>query len=428
MGGKKADEKHQSAEQLQQLISSRLSAGKLGLKKRRPPLGDRGAKAVATFLASGPGASTTCLNLSDNGIGVPGAQALAAALPGAAVTQLSLSGNPFGKLGGVALAHALAVAELSLVEVDLKGAQLGDVGGGAIGGALASNRRLRRLNLSSNAIGDSGAAQIAVGLRENCTLCVLNVRCNGIGQPGAEALAHVLCGENTNGGCTNRTLTELNLGANKGVSETTLQAVAAAVVRNRAPTAAAMLAETKLQAAANAGAVTLRRQGLGDPGTRALAEVLCDVNVTSLDVRNNEISVAGGELLAKAIQCCPSLTHISLAGNPLMLEGDSGKIGGIEDEPTEAAANGSNAVISSSGSNGDTARRIQGYTAVNALRRMACVGDGGGEWFRSISGRNLGDLGAEIVPASPWQPFSAIRLYCALLIAEQLIMNNFLVV
>lgn len=343
-----------SEEQRQQLLAElarRLSTdGKqLGLKKRK--LDDTGAAVLAEFLR-GPAARTlVALNLSDNRVESTGGVQVAQALASCSVlAKLSLAGNKLGCTAGVALAGVLTQSA-TLAELDLRACALGILASEALATALGSNQTLVRLNLGGNAVGDQGALLIAASLHRNCTLTTLNLRANSIGTAGGSALAEALQQANT-------TLTDLNLGAN-AADAVDLQRIEDSLARNRRPGPAALAAELAQQAAAGAGAVDLKKRALGDAGTAALCEALCDEKtscVTSLNLRRNDITEASALVLEHTVTNCAQLTFV-----------------GIQENPIISCAAG---------------LRVLGAAAVNKLRQEA---RNGGEWFRSVSDRGLGD-------------------------------------
>lgn len=343
-----------ATEQRQQLLAElarRLSADgqKLGLKKRK--LDDAGAAILAEFLRGPAGKGLVALNLSDNRVESTGGVQLASALALCPVlAKLSLAGNKLGCATGVALADTLTQSTV-LAELDLRGCALGAAASEALATALASNRTLVRLNLGGNAVGDRGALLLAATLHKNSTLTTLNLRANSIGRAGGSALADAVQQGNT-------TLTDLNLGAN-AAEVADLQRIEESLARNRRPGPAALAVELAQQAAAGAGAVDFKRRALGDAGTAALCEALSKescISVTALDLRRNDITEASALVLEQTIAGCAQVTFVGLHENPI--------------------------------ASCSAAQRVLGAAAVNKLRQEAQTG---GEWFRSVSDRGLGD-------------------------------------
>ena len=79
----------------------------------------------------------------------------------------------------------------SVEQLSLKCCCLGDVFCADISSALAANRSLIVLDLSSNQITDRGVAQLAHALRLNRTLLSLCLAGNRIGDSGVEAICKV---------------------------------------------------------------------------------------------------------------------------------------------------------------------------------------------------------------------------------------------
>jgi hypothetical protein len=112
-----------------------------------------------------------------------------------------------------------------------------------------------------------------------------------------------------------------------------------------------------------------KRPSRQDGGARALAAALrsqrcASLGLGSLDLRGNGIGEAVGEELQAAVAATPTLQAVALSDNPI--------------EGTAAA------------------QRIAGAAAINALRAAGAT-QGGGEWFRSVSDRGLGEVGGVMV-------------------------------
>jgi Ran GTPase-activating protein (RanGAP) involved in mRNA processing and transport len=153
-------------------------------------LGDEGVEHIAAALEANEAAAVSYVNLSDNGVAVRGAQALAQALrPASTLTSLDgigMSGTYFRQLRGVDPIHSL----------ELKG--LGDVDSPIIGRLLESNTTLTALDLgaSSNNMGKLWGRAVADALLTNTTLTALNLGSNGLGDAGGAAVAEALHGRN----------------------------------------------------------------------------------------------------------------------------------------------------------------------------------------------------------------------------------------
>jgi hypothetical protein len=119
-------------------------------------------------------------------------RALAAQGADGALRELDLRGDSIGLASVTALARGLSMC-LSLDQLDIANNGIGPPGARAIAaaisgtGALAS--KLRRLNLRGNAIGDEGAlAMVEGGLGRNSSLTLLDVGDNGLRDAGYLAL------------------------------------------------------------------------------------------------------------------------------------------------------------------------------------------------------------------------------------------------
>lgn len=97
--------------------------------------------------------------------------------------------------------------DLSVKELNLKRANIGDVGAKDLSKTLKSNTSLTKLNLSYNNIRDIGAKDLSRALQSNTSLTNLNLRGNILGDAGAKDLSETLK--------VNTSLIHLNLEYNK---------------------------------------------------------------------------------------------------------------------------------------------------------------------------------------------------------------------
>jgi Ran GTPase-activating protein (RanGAP) involved in mRNA processing and transport len=149
-------------------------------------LGDEGM----TFLVEGLAENTTLrkLDLRSNGIGVEGALSIASLVKKSnSLLGLYLGMNEIGDVGLEALAQGLTFGRLQKLDLSENG--IGASGAEAISSMLQTNTSLQELNLSFNSIGDAGASSIANILDQNVTLRCLSLRRNRIGNEGACAFA-----------------------------------------------------------------------------------------------------------------------------------------------------------------------------------------------------------------------------------------------
>jgi hypothetical protein len=157
-------------------------------------IGAEGASFLGAVLAAGGGLGLEELTLDANGIGDEGAREIAEALRKDNHTiSLELSGNGIGALGIEAIARAITPAPSEPTATTLQGWPSIEPRASA----------LRSLNLHSNDAGDGGAAALADMLRQNTKLGSLGLWDNGVSRVGAQALLEALD--------ANRVLTRLSL-------------------------------------------------------------------------------------------------------------------------------------------------------------------------------------------------------------------------
>mmetsp|Transcript_69231 Transcript_69231/g.207690 ORF Transcript_69231/g.207690 Transcript_69231/m.207690 type:complete len:261 (+) Transcript_69231:490-1272(+) len=90
-----------------------------------------------------------------------------------ALTALSLWGNPLGDVGAKALASSLG----ALKHISLGNTRLGPNGAQVFGGKLADNTNLTSLDVSQNRVAEFGGALLGA-LKTNRALASLDLRCN----------------------------------------------------------------------------------------------------------------------------------------------------------------------------------------------------------------------------------------------------------
>ncbi|KAJ3333753.1 hypothetical protein HDU76_004249 [Blyttiomyces sp. JEL0837] len=144
--------------------------------------------------------------LRHHGLGVKGAQAVAAVLENNnTITCLDLSNN-WIESGGAYIGRSLQINR-TLAYLNLTDNRLGLQGGLEMAEMLSFNGSLKTLILKGNSLGDKEATSLAEGLRQNSTLQTLDISNNKIGDLGAIALGSGLI--------HNDSLKELNLGWNE---------------------------------------------------------------------------------------------------------------------------------------------------------------------------------------------------------------------
>ncbi|KAF5898632.1 E3 ubiquitin-protein ligase RNF8 isoform X1 [Clarias magur] len=125
-------------------------------------------------------ASLLELDLSHSLIGDRGARAIGKLLNRSRLKTLNIYDNQISGPGAQALAHALSTNN-SLVSLNLRLNQIGDEGGQAIAQALLNNRTLVNLQLGANEMTEPTATAFSQVLVQNTTLRRLNLSCNKLG-------------------------------------------------------------------------------------------------------------------------------------------------------------------------------------------------------------------------------------------------------
>lgn len=147
----------------------------------------------------------TTLDLSNNRIGLNGAKGLADVLsePTCQIATLSLAGNRLGDAASIALAGALLCSR-GLTNVNLRDCAIRDAGACSLSDYFAINQRIETLDLSWNHIRSRGGVALANCLSQNPALTDFDLSWNGIGQlvdgmrqPGAEEIGGAIAA-NTN--------------------------------------------------------------------------------------------------------------------------------------------------------------------------------------------------------------------------------------
>eukprot|EP00966_Prymnesium_polylepis_P309770 7157074-Prymnesium_polylepis.1 len=165
---------------LSESFISLTSLASLGLASCR--IGDYGVMALAKALLASPPPQLEKFDLSHNSVGDAGMRELSAVLEVDAMPKLAeadLSWNGVGPRGARYLGGALA-RNTGLQRLNLDWNGLMDRGARALGEALAENGGLRSLSLEHNAIKNEGARALAQGLRTNGALQALLLDSNGI--------------------------------------------------------------------------------------------------------------------------------------------------------------------------------------------------------------------------------------------------------
>jgi Leucine-rich repeat (LRR) protein len=164
------------------------------------------------ILALGSQEQLTTVDLSNNRIGLQGAHCLAEVLsrPSCQIANLVLSGNRIGDAAVAELAGSLGCS-LNLRTVNLRDCAIGDAGAVELADYFSINMRVQVLDLSWNHIRARGGKALAACIMTNESLTDLDIGWNGLGdeplQPGATEIGGSLA--------KNTTLTRLDLSHNR---------------------------------------------------------------------------------------------------------------------------------------------------------------------------------------------------------------------
>ncbi|CAE8668214.1 unnamed protein product, partial [Polarella glacialis] len=101
--------------------------------------------------------------------------------------HLDLSENGLGSEGMQAVCEAVAESD-SIQELVLSDNHVGRMGAACLGDLCRQNQSVRKMDLSNNSVGTEGAIYIAAGLLENHALMSLNLELNSIGADAKQML------------------------------------------------------------------------------------------------------------------------------------------------------------------------------------------------------------------------------------------------
>ena len=225
-------------------------------------------------------------------------------IQGLKVQTVDLSANGLGHEGAEALAHALRDST-SMTSINLSDNNLTDNGRNmtgilAIASAIRDSPSMTSLDISNNSMGDEGVKPMCEALKNNETLKVLDLNASKvlrgkIGPQGAKYLAEML-GVNTS--LTSINLRDNNL-TNYGRTMTGIWEIASAIRDSPSLTS-----------------IDLAANGLGPEGAKALAPAVRDsASLTSINLLFNNLGPEGAKALAPALRDSPSLTSIDLSSN-----------------------------------------------------------------------------------------------------------------
>jgi Ran GTPase-activating protein (RanGAP) involved in mRNA processing and transport len=187
--------------------------------------------------------------------------------------------------------------------------------------ALAKNRTLTDLDVSTNDLAEAGCLAILYGLIQNSTLSCLNLHCNGMNERGALATAEML-------GC-NASLRTLNVASN-GLGEAGAKHICEELATGRARLQSLYLSDNGLgeqgllhvASMLNSNAMLefldLSHNDMGDSlsAARTLADGLAaNTRLQSLKMCRNRLGDAFAHELARALHRNRTLRMLDLSGN-----------------------------------------------------------------------------------------------------------------
>ena len=250
-------------------------------------MGDEDISALAQVL---PNTQVTYLDLSRNRIGYKVAESLAQVLPQTQITILNLGDNQIKDEGAMAL--AIVLPQTQITNLYLNNNEIGPEGAIALAQALPQTK-ITELYMYENRIGVMGSAAFAQALPRT-KITYLNLESNNIVAEEAAALAQAL--PQTQAETTSISFSWVNKYGGK-INEDFL------------------IKDSSL---------SFYNKQLMDEGTVALAEVLPNTQVTSLDLSGNYIGSRGAVSLARVLPKT-QITYLNLADNrPVMYDVSDG--------------------------------------------------------------------------------------------------------
>ncbi|XP_062895928.1 NACHT, LRR and PYD domains-containing protein 12-like isoform X2 [Mobula hypostoma] len=314
-----------AVEDLASALRTNQSLTELSLNDNK--LGDSGVKLVSAALRK-PECKIQKLWLRNVGLTDSGAKDLDSALrTNPSLTELNLSGNKLGDSGVKLVSEALRNSECKIQKLWLQNVGLTDSGAKDLVSTLSTSPSLMELNLNDNELRDSGVKLVSAALRDsNCEIQKLWLRDVGLTDSGAGDLVSALS--------TNRSLTELNLGANK-LGDSGVKLVSAALRKSECKIQKLWLYDVGLTANGakeiistlgtnrSLTELSLNDNKLGDSGVKLVSAALrvSECKIQKLWLRDVGLTDSGVEDLVSALSTNPSLTELNLSYNKL---GDSG--------------------------------------------------------------------------------------------------------
>ncbi|XP_056150114.1 dynein regulatory complex subunit 5 [Lampris incognitus] len=152
-------------------------------------IGDRGARAVSKLLNR---SKLETLNIYDNDIRGPGAQAIASALSkNSTLLSLNLRLNRLGDEGGQAIGKALRWNH-TLLHLHLGANEMTEPTAAVLAKALAQNNTLKTINLSCNRLGEDGGKLLEDGMSHNISITECDIRLTEVGQEADCSISQVV--------------------------------------------------------------------------------------------------------------------------------------------------------------------------------------------------------------------------------------------
>jgi Ran GTPase-activating protein (RanGAP) involved in mRNA processing and transport len=275
---------------------------------------------------------TTAFYASNNEIGDAGVAALVADGRSAGLNTLDLSVNAIGGAGAAALCKALAADARELYELNLDRNPLGEEGGHAVAGLIASHGTLESVRVSHCELNAAALVALASALSRTVSLRVLDISETRTLSRNEETVAHLARALRGNA-----SLERLVMRKHAHMVDSGVDTLCDALLDNAAlreldlsanalgPPAGAALAKALVDGA-QLTALRLSACRVGDQGAVALADALKRGGVlTVLDLRYNSIGDAGVAALAAALtqEAC-ALQVLLWWGNPGLRPGTPG--------------------------------------------------------------------------------------------------------
>jgi Ran GTPase-activating protein (RanGAP) involved in mRNA processing and transport len=204
--------------------------------------------------------------------------------------SLNLSQNQFGAEGAAALGRLLSQANCGITELDVSGNKIGPEGAKHLADAFERNGSLRVVDMRGTGLGNAGVLTVATSLEVNDSIQMIHVT--------------------RSGDVSSKSMGELTRQLAINTQSLTLKAVLPLVLNND-PTMStiAMIGDGE-------GSV------FGDLSANLLALALAkNHTVTTIDLRNNDITSEGAEYFADMLEDNKSITEFNLSSNRIDDEG-----------------------------------------------------------------------------------------------------------